>query len=130
MRLHFENLFILAHAERHVERAFAVGSIPPEMRKLWNRMEGDGIEVELFDRGKAHRGEQDMPDGLLQLRMLEDALDYSGDPEIAVLLSGDGAGYLTGAGFHSTLERCCARGGGLKSCHGRIHAISECGAGP
>ncbi|MDE2834719.1 MAG: NYN domain-containing protein [Bacteroidota bacterium] len=110
VRLHFENLFILAHAERHVERAFAVGSIPPEMRKLWNRMEGDGIEVELFDRGKAHRGEQDMPDGLLQLRMLEDALDYSGDPEIAVLLSGDGAGYLTGAGFHSTLERMLRKG--------------------
>ena len=46
-----------------------------------------------------------MPDRLLQLRMLEDALDYNGDPGVAVLLTGDGAGYLEGVGFHSTLER-------------------------
>ena len=37
--------------------------------------------------------------------MLEDALDYNGDPGIVVLLTGDGAGYYDGAGFHSTLER-------------------------
>ena len=36
--------------------------------------------------------------------MLEDALDYNGDLGIAVLLTSDGAGYLKGAGFHSTLE--------------------------
>ena len=40
-----------------------------------------------------------MPDRVLQLRMLEDALDYNGDPGIVVLLTGDGAGYLEGAGF-------------------------------
>ena len=68
-------------------------------------MEAQGIEVSLFDRGEAHWGEQDMPDRVLQLRMLEDALDYNGDPGIAILLSGDGAGYLEGAGFHRTLER-------------------------
>ena len=37
--------------------------------------------------------------------MLEDALDFNGDPGIAVLLTGDGAGYVEGSGFHSTLER-------------------------
>ena len=68
-------------------------------------MEGRGVEVRLFDRGAPDRGEQDIPDRLLQLRMLEDALDYNGDPGIVVLLTGDGAGYLEGAGFHSTLER-------------------------
>ena len=73
-------------------------------------MESLGVEVRLFDRGSADRGEQDMPDRLLQLRMLEDALDYNGDPGIAVLLTGDGAGYLEGAGFHSTLERMHNRG--------------------
>ena len=51
-----------------------------------------------------------MPDRLLQLRMLEDALDYNGDPAVVVLLTGDGAGYLEGAGFHSTLERMHKRG--------------------
>ena len=63
------------------------------------------MEVRLFDRGAPDRGEQDIPDRVLQLRMLEDALDYNGDPGIVVLLTGDGAGYLEGAGFHSTLER-------------------------
>ena len=42
--------------------------------------------------------------------MLEDALDFNGDPGIAVLLTGDGAGYREGGGFHSTLERMHRRG--------------------
>ena len=37
--------------------------------------------------------------------MLEDALDYNGDPGIVVLLTGDRTGYLEGTGLHSTLER-------------------------
>ena len=105
IRAHFDNMLRLAHADRPIERALAVGSVPPEMRQLWNRMESNGIEVRLFDRGSRERGEQEMPDRLLQLRMLEDALDYNGDPGTVVLLTGDGAGYLEGAGFHSTLER-------------------------
>ena len=105
IRVHFDNMLRLAHADRPIERALAVGSVPPEMRQLWNRMESNGIEVRLFDRGSRERGEQEMPDRLLQLRMLEDALDYNGDPGTVVLLTGDGAGYLEGAGFHSTLER-------------------------
>ena len=105
VRIHFENLLRLAHADRPVEKALATGSVPPELRQLWNRMEAQGVDVRLFDRGSPDRGEQEMPDRLLQLRMLEDALDYNGDPGIAVLLTGDGAGYLEGAGFHSTLER-------------------------
>ncbi len=105
VRIHFENMLRLAHADRHVMKAFAAGSVPPEMRQLWNRMEGGGVEVHLFDRGNPGRGEQGMPDRMIQLRMLEDALDFNGDPGIVVLLTGDGAGYLEGAGFHSTLER-------------------------
>ena len=105
VRINFDNMLRLAHADRPMERAVAVGSIPPEMRQLWNRMESSGVEVRLFDRGNPGRGEQEMPDQMLQLRMLEDALDYNGDPGIVVLLTGDGAGYLEGAGFHRTLER-------------------------
>ena len=110
VRVHFDNMLRLAHADRPIERALAVGSVPPEMRQLWNRMESTGIEVHLFDRGSRERGEQEMPDRLLQLRMLEDALDYNGDPGIVAVLTGDGAGYLEGAGFHSTLERMHRRG--------------------
>ena len=105
VRLNFDNLLRLAHADRPLQRAFAAGSVPPELRQLWNRMESSGVEVQLFDRGSPERGEQEMPDRILQLRMLEDALDFNGDPGVVVLLTGDGAGYEEGAGFHSTLER-------------------------
>lgn len=110
VRIHFENMLRLAHADRPLEKAVAVGSVPPEMRQLWNRMEAGGMDVHLFDRGSPGRGEQEMPDRVLQLRMLEDALDYNGDPGTVVLLTGDGAGYFEGAGFHSTLERMHKRG--------------------
>ena len=105
VRINFDNILRLAHADRPLVKAFAAGSVPPEMRQLWNRMESNGVEVQLFDRGNPERGEQEMPDRVLQLHMLEDALDYNGDPGIAVLLTGDGAGYSEGAGFHSILER-------------------------
>ena len=105
VRIEFGNLLRLAHADRPVERALAVGSVPPEMRQVWNRMEAMGVKVKLFDRGNSSRGEQEVPDRVLQLRMLEDALDFNGDPGIAVVLTEDGAGYYEGTGFHSTLER-------------------------
>ena len=85
-----------------VEKAHATGSVPPEMRQLWNRLRA---WVQLFDRGSAGAGEQSMHDRVLQLRMLEDALDYNGGPRYPVLLTGDGAGYQEGAGSHRTLER-------------------------
>ena len=110
VRVDFTNMLRLAHADRPVEKAHAAGSVPPEMRQLWNRLESQGVAVQLFDRGSAGAGEQEMPDRILQLRMLEDALDYNGDPGIVVLLTGDGAGYQEGAGFHRTLERMHGRG--------------------
>lgn len=131
VRIDFENMLRLAHADRPIEQALAVGSIPPEMRQLWNRMESSGVEVRLFDRGSPERGEQEMPDRLLQLRMLEDALDYNGDPAVVVLLTGDGAGYLEGAGFHSTLERMHRRGWRVEilswahSCNQRMRRWAE-----
>ena len=85
----------------------------------------------MFDRGDPMRGEQEMPDRILQLRMLEDALDNNGDPGIVVLLTGDGAGYLEGAGFHSTLERIQKRGWRLEilswghSCNQRMRRWAE-----
>ena len=105
VRINFEIMMRLAHADRPVKQAVAAGSVPPEMRHLWNRMESMGVEVSLFGRGDPARSEQEMPDRILQLRMLEDALDNNGNPGIVVLLTGDGAGYLEGAGFHRTLER-------------------------
>ena len=72
-----------------------------------------------------------MPDRLLQLRMLEDGWDYNGDPGIAVLLTGDGAGYMEGAGFHRTLERMHRRDWRVEilswahSCNQRMRSWAE-----
>ena len=94
-------------------------------------MENRGVEVSLFDRGNSMRGEQDMPDRLLQLRMLEDALGYNGDRGIVVLLTGDGARYLEGAVCHSTLERMRGRGWRVEilswahSCNRRMRERAE-----
>ena len=105
VRINFENLLRLAHADRPLEKALAAGSIPPALSMLWNRLRRAGVEVHLFDRG-----EQEPLDQWLQLRMLESALDYYEDPGIMVLLTGDGAGYNEGRGFHRTLERMHRRG--------------------
>ena len=110
IRIHFENLLRLAEAGRPLAKAVAAGSVPPEMQQLWNRMENRGVQVRLFDRGEKDRGEQEVPDRWLQLCMLEDALDNNGDPGVVALLTGDGAGYAEGRGFHSTLERMHKRG--------------------
>ena len=110
IRINFDNLLRLADAGRPIGKTLAAGSVPPELRQLWNRIENRGVEVQLFDRGGPRGWEQDMPDRILKLRMLEDALDYSGDPGIVVLLTGDGAGFIEGSGFRSTLERMHERG--------------------
>ena len=110
VRINFSNMLRLAHVDRPVERAYAAGSVPPEMRQLWNRMESQGVEVHLFNRGNTGSGKQEMPDRVLQLRMLEDGWDYNGAPGVVALLTGDGAGYPEGAGFHRTLDRMHNRG--------------------
>ena len=103
MRIHFRNLLALARANRPVQHAVAVGSIPPEMRQVWNRLENEGVTVELLERGRVQGGEQGV-DQLLQTQMLRNAVDYNGDPGIAVLLTGDGSG------FHADLERMHRKG--------------------
>ena len=99
--VNFDNMLRLAHADRTVRHAVAAGSVPPEMRQLWNRLENMGVKTRLCNSGEPER----MSTLSLQIRMMEDALDNNGDPGIAVVLTGDGAGYLEGTGFHSTLER-------------------------
>ena len=61
IRIDFKAMMRLAHADRPVEKAIAAGSVPPELRALWNRLEGAGVQVELFDRGAVERGEQQAP---------------------------------------------------------------------
>ena len=129
VRIKFDNMLRLAHADRPLRKAMAAGSVPPELRQLWNWLEQQGVEVRLFNRIRPDLGEQEIPDRLLQLQMLEDAMDY--DPGIVVLLTGDGAGYLEGAGFHSTLQRMHRRGWKIEilswrhSCNYRMREWAE-----
>ncbi len=131
VRVHFDALMRLAHADRPVEKAVAAGSVPPPMRQLWNRLEASGVQVRLFERGGVGGTEQDMPDYYLQKRMMEDGFDYLDDPGIVVLLTGDGAGYLDGAGFHAALERLHKRGWRIEilswanSCNQRMRRWAE-----
>lgn len=130
VRIDFRNMLELARAGRPVQSAFAAGSVPPELRHVWNRLENEGVEVEVLERGAMHGGEQGV-DHALQTAMLRDGLDYNGDPATAVLLTGDGAGFLDGAGFHADLERMHKRGWRIEviswrhSCNRRMREWAE-----
>ena len=107
LRIDFRKLLHLAHADRPVARAFAAGSIPPELREVWDRLQEAGVEVELQERGSESHTEQGI-DARLQVAMLREMADNS--PQIAVLLTGDGAGYADNKGFHADLERMERKG--------------------
>lgn len=130
VRIHFRNLLELARAGREVEHAVAVGSVPPELRHVWNGLEREGVAVHLLDRGAGRSGEQGA-DATLQSAMLRDALDYSGNPGTVVMLTGDGSGFHDGVGFHADLERMHSGGWGIEvlswrhSCNNRIRQWAE-----
>jgi hypothetical protein len=113
VRLHFENLLSLALADRDMAKAFVVGSIPPEQRAVWDRLTAaTGIVPELYERGGLSGGEQGL-DQCLQVHMLR-AISDNAAPQIAVLLTGDGAGYDDGVGFHADMARMHAGGWGIE----------------
>jgi hypothetical protein len=104
VRLHFENLLELAVAGRSLSKACVVGSIPPEQQAVWDQLErATGVKPELYERGEFTGGEQGL-DQCLQVHMLRAISDHK-DPQIVVLMTGDGAGYDDGVGFHADMER-------------------------
>ena len=122
LRVHFRNLLELARAGREIQRAVAVGSIPPELRHVWNRLENEGVTVQLLEQGV---------DQALQTEMLRDGFDHNGNPGVAVMLTGDGAGFADGVGFHADLERMRRRGWQIEvvswrhSCNRRMREWAE-----
>ena len=130
VRIDFRSLLALAGAGRPVEPAVAVGSIPPELRHVWNRLEGEGVTVHLFDVGAVGGGDL-AADRALQTAMLRDAIDHIGSPGVAVLLTGDGAGFHDGVGFQADLERMFSRGWKFEviswrhSCNNRMRRWAE-----
>ncbi len=114
VRLYFENLLQLALAGRVVGDVAVVGSIPPEERAIWERLEqATGVEPELYERGEASGGEQGL-DQCLQVHMLRALSDHQKEPQVAVLMTGDGAGYDDGVGFHADMERMYSAGWGVE----------------
>lgn len=104
VRIDFNKLYRLAAStNRRVKHTYVAGSTPPTKKDpLWNKLRSKGIKVDLFNRGIPKGSEQQVPDILLQRRMLENILDNK-NPGIAVLLSGDG-------GFSRTLKRMHKKG--------------------
>lgn len=113
IRISFEQLYRLAIAGRNLKKGIAVGSLPPEQKDLWDRFAKDtGIDIELYERGAISKKEQGV-DQCLQTHMLR-ALADENDPQIAVLLTGDGSGFADGIGFHADLARMYERGWGIE----------------
>ena len=110
VRIHFKALLRLVGAGRAVAKAVVAGSTPPGARELWDKLRGEGAQVEeLFDRGDRFGKEQEVPDERLQNRMLLDAMK-SDSPGVVVLLTGDGKGREREKGFYYALELLHARG--------------------
>lgn len=112
VRIQFDNLVELAVAGRSLQSAICVGSVPPVLQAVWDRLRSTGVAVETYERG-SHSGKEQGVDQCLQIHMLRALADVH-PPATAVLLTGDGAGYETGAGFHADLERLHKRGWGIE----------------
>ena len=103
VRLQFDNLIQLALAGRPLGSVFVVGSIPPDQQEVWDRLgQATGVKPELYERGEFSGGEQGI-DQCLQVHMLRAVSDHP-DPQVAILMTGDGAGYDDRIGFHADLE--------------------------
>lgn len=111
-RVQFDAIHKLAVAGRPIGGGVCVGSVPPEIRVVWDKLKQTGVILELYERG-ADTGREQGIDQCLQVHMLRAALDEA-QPQIAVLLTGDGAGYEDGVGFHADLERLHSRGWGIE----------------
>ena len=113
VRIAFEAMYRLAHAGRNVAGGVAIGSIPPDHADLWNRFrQNTQMNLELYEHGEISGKEQGV-DQCIQTHMLR-ALADTKEPQIAVLLTGDGSGYDDGVGFHADLERMYKRGWGIE----------------
>lgn len=111
LRIHFQNLLDLVRVGRKIQFGIAVGSIPPALKAVWNKLRATGIQVELFERGFGTDREQGV-DQCLQVHMLRVLADH--EPSVVVLLTGDGRGYDDGVGFYADLERMHKKGWGIE----------------
>ncbi len=112
MRIQFTHLLRLALAGRQAGKIICVGSDFADLAAMWQKLRDTGTEVEIFEPGNSSRREQGV-DQCLQVHMLRAALDVQ-PPGVAVLLTGDGAGFNDGTGFHADLKRLHVKGWGVE----------------
>lgn len=116
LRIQFSHLCRLAVAGRHCDErcAFVVGSELREQNQIRQAIKKEtGIEPVLLERGGITGTEQGV-DQVLQTHILRAGLDNRDNPQVAVLLSGDGAGIDDGIGFHADMERLYKEGWGIE----------------
>ena len=104
-RLHFKKVLDFASAGRVIEKAVAVGSIPPGVVALWDRLRDANVKVGLQERG-AETGKEQAVDEAIKLKMMNSVVDRE-QPAVAVLLSGDGD-------FLDAVERMLNKGWGVE----------------
>ena len=102
-RIQFARLLDFVLDGRLLDYAFVGGSIPPSNDELWRRFESLGIDVDRQERGQ-DTGREIAVDEAIQLAMANRVLDAS-PAGTAVLLTGDGSGYVDDKGFIKQLER-------------------------
>ena len=128
LRIQFDAIYELARAGRKVVSGVCVGSLPPELNTLWERLRAVGVELELFEGGQ-ETGLEVAVDQALQGHMLRSVVDR--EPGVAVLLTGDGAGAHEGRGFFADLQRMHSKGWNVEviswrdACHGALKAWAE-----
>ena len=107
LRLHFQHFYELARAGREVRDAYVAGSDGAD--SFWERLGALGFTADRLPSQDQESG----VDQALQVRMLRTLADTPA-PGVAVLITGDGAGYEEGVGFYSDLERMWRGGWGVE----------------
>ena len=104
IRVSLPALYKLAHADRPVTESIVSGMVQSGEKLLQAQFKKLCMKVVLIEQADTSQGEQEVPDLILQFEMMRNWLEYKRTPGTAVLLTGDGAGYSTGVGFHKMLE--------------------------
>lgn len=112
LRLQFDNVLTLAAANRPIVAVSCVASSPAGSSPNWvGHLRRLGVQVDLFERS-TRDGREQAVDQALQVRMLRARTDFA--PAVAVLLTGDGAGFSHGEGFGADLARLRGAGWGVE----------------
>ena len=132
VRIQFSALTRLAlnNREHGIGRAVVSKNDYETQKKVWSRLENEGLfDVEIYERGSKSNKEQAV-DNALQLQMYRTAYNEE-FPQIAVLMTGDGAGYYDEKGFLKAFVDLYNKGWGIEllswehSCHGELRDFVE-----